>query len=543
MKPPAANAPVADVCLMLEGTYPYVLGGVSSWVDQIIRGLPEIRFALFYIGSKPGPDAKQHYQLPPNVVSLQECYLHERLSRRQLRPAFTPPDLRAMIYRTLKDFYLANDHETRMAEFWTLLDGLNEADRKFRFGNLLKNREAWEILHDAYDRFAPDESFIDFFWTVRFLHLPLWNLWQARRLIPKARMYHTVSAGYAGFIAAIAARHHQVPCLLTEHGIYTKERIAEISQAEWIFESDRFQINYTEGLGKLKQLWINLFMFLGQVIYDAAGNIITLYDGNAHTQVEFGARPEKIRVIPNGIDPGRFDAIYRQHMERWSRPPEKKFIGFIGRVVPIKDVKTLLRAARIVCERVPGAEFLIAGPYSEDPIYFDECQKIVSMLHIEDRVHFLGMQKIMDVLPRMDVIVLTSISEGLPLVILEGMAAGKAIVATDVGACRELVFGRTPADKALGRAGRITKIMSPADTAHALIGILNHPGTVQRMGLAGRKRTEQFYTMSKMLEDYRALYGGRTPDPVVEPRPERPAVFNFKARRKPRTVAAAGTAA
>ncbi len=456
-----ASDTVADVGLVLEGTYPYVMGGVSAWVDQIIRGLPDVTFALFYIGSKRDLSNKQHYKLPDNVVSLSECYLHERLSRREQRPKRTPIELRAMIYQTLKGFYLAESHDERVDQFWTLLDGLNEAGNKFRFGNLLRNREAWEILHDAYDRFAPDESFIDFFWTVRFLHLPLWNLWQARHQMPPARMYHSVSAGYAGLIGAIAARHHQVPYVITEHGIYTKERIAEISQADWIFETDRTHINYTEGLGKLKRLWINLFMFLGQTAYETAEKIVTLYEGNAHTQIEFGASPPKIEIIPNGIDPSKFDEIYHEQMKRWTRSPEKKYVGFIGRVVPIKDVKTLLRAARSVCERMPEVEFLIAGPYAEDPIYFEECQKIVQLLHIDKKVHFLGMQKIMEVLPKMDVLVLTSISEGLPLVILEGMAAGKPIVATDVGACRELIFGRSSADRALGRSGRITKIMSP----------------------------------------------------------------------------------
>ena len=129
--------------------------------------------------------------------------------------------------------------------------------------------------------------------------------------------------------------------------IYTKERIAEISQADWIYEPDRFQINFSEGLGKLKQMWINLFLFLGQVAYDQATDIITLYSGNAATEVEFGAEERKISIIPNGIEPTRFNAIYDQHMARWQTSPEKKYVGFIGRVVPIKDVKTLLRAARI----------------------------------------------------------------------------------------------------------------------------------------------------------------------------------------------------
>ncbi|NDB75450.1 MAG: DUF3492 domain-containing protein [Verrucomicrobia bacterium] len=523
MQPPAKPEPVADVTLFLEGTYPYVLGGVSSWVHQIITGLPELTFSLFYIGAKQEPNAKQHYKLPPNVLTVREVYLHNELSKREQKRRHVPAELRMALYDLLGRFYLAKTEAERMACFWATLEGLQEVEKRFRFGNLLRDREAWEILVAGYEEFCPDESFIDFFWTARFLHLPLWNLWKARDLVPPARVYHSVSAGYAGFIGAITGRRRHAPFFLTEHGIYTKERIAEISQADWIYEADRFQINFSEGLGKLKQMWINLFMFLGQVAYAQADKIITLYSGNAATEIEFGADGKKISIIPNGIEPSRFDAIYQQHMTRWQSSPEKKYVGFIGRVVPIKDVKTLLRAARIVCERMPEVEFLIAGPYAEDPTYFDECSKIVKLLHIEEKVHFLGMSKIMEVLPRMDVLVLTSISEGLPLVVLEGMAAGKPNVCSDVGACRELMFGRTAPDRALGRAGRLTKIMSPAETAHALIGILSNPETCVKMGIAGRQRAEQFYSMTAMLGAYRALYhqlaGKPVPPPAAAPRP------------------------
>ncbi|NBV22023.1 MAG: DUF3492 domain-containing protein [Proteobacteria bacterium] len=523
MQPPAKPEPVADVTLFLEGTYPYVLGGVSSWVHQIITGLPELTFSLFYIGAKQEPNAKQHYKLPPNVLTVREVYLHNELSKREQKRRHVPAELRMALYDLLGRFYLAKTEAERMACFWATLEGLQEVEKRFRFGNLLRDREAWEILVAGYEEFCPDESFIDFFWTARFLHLPLWNLWKARDLVPPARVYHSVSAGYAGFIGAITGRRRHAPFFLTEHGIYTKERIAEISQADWIYEADRFQINFSEGLGKLKQMWINLFMFLGQVAYAQADKIITLYSGNAATEIEFGADGKKISIIPNGIEPSRFDAIYQQHMTRWQSSPEKKYVGFIGRVVPIKDVKTLLRAARIVCERMPEVEFLIAGPYAEDPTYFDECSKIVKLLHIEEKVHFLGMSKIMEVLPRMDVLVLTSISEGLPLVVLEGMAAGKPNVCSDVGACRELMFGRTAPDRALGRAGRLTKIMSPAETAHALIGILSNPETCVKMGIAGRQRAEQFYSMTSMLGAYRELYhqlaGKPVPPPAAAPTP------------------------
>ena len=67
----------ADITLILEGTYPFVSGGVSSWVHQIIKGLPELRFSLVFIGGSPDKHEKMRFELPPNVVHLQEHYLSE----------------------------------------------------------------------------------------------------------------------------------------------------------------------------------------------------------------------------------------------------------------------------------------------------------------------------------------------------------------------------------------------------------------------------------------------------------------------------------
>ena len=105
---------------------------------------------------------------------------------------------------------------------------------------------------------------------------------------------------------------------------------------------------------------------------------------------------------------------------------------------------------------------------------------------------------------------LRSPSEGLPLVILEGFAAGIPLVATDVGACRELVYGRAPADQALGSAGIITRVSAPTETADALLHFVHDPGALTKMGLVGRKRVETYYTQRALLERYHNLYTDRS---------------------------------
>lgn len=507
---PTADAPVADVCLILEGTYPYVQGGVSSWVHQIVTEIPEVTFALFFLGSTREQAKTKRYTPPKNVVSLTEVFLFEPLPPEELVPAPLTPAHETELYAALRRFYFAATEEERLDAFWGIievLDVIEESGRGFTFGNLTRDEEAWMVLTEACERFAPDESFIDFFWACRFVHLPVWTALSKRKLLPPARVYHSVSTGYAGMLGALAARRFRVPYLITEHGIYTKERIAEISQATWIYDPPSRYFDVREGMGAFKQLWINLFMFLGQASYAGAQRIVSLFEGNTYLQIEFGAEASQLEVIPNGIDPAKFDAALQQRQARLAGGLGAEIVvGFIGRVVPIKDVKTLIRAARTVVAREPRAVFHIIGPTEEDPDYFEECKQMVTLMGLEKKVLFLGPKNVREILSGLDVCLLTSISEGLPLIILEAFAAGVPCVATDVGACRELIFGRTPDDKAIGRAGLLTKICSPLDTADAVLRVISSAEHLLKMGQAGRVRAERHYRQAEIMGKYRSFY-------------------------------------
>ena len=158
----APAKPIADVVLMLEGTYPYVMGGVSAWVDQIVRSLPHLTFSLFYIGGNRSAQGKKSYVPPANVIATEELYLHDRLPAAELIPASLPKPLRAEIYQRLENLFHSASPDEQIDLFWQLADSLEKADGVFTFGNLLRDVEAWEILKRTYEEFAPDESFIDY---------------------------------------------------------------------------------------------------------------------------------------------------------------------------------------------------------------------------------------------------------------------------------------------------------------------------------------------------------------------------------------------
>ena len=178
----------------------------------------------------------------------------------------------------------------------------------------------------------------------------------------------------------------------------------------------------------------------------------------------------------------------------------------IGRVVPIKDIKTFIRAMRSVINQLPEAEGWIAGPEDEDPAYAQECRNLVLSLGLQDKVRFLGFQKIDDLMPKIGLTVLSSISEALPLVILEGYAAGVPTISTDVGSCRQLIEGLDAEDKALGSSGAVVNIADPQALATAAIDLLSDADRWRAASQSGIARVERYYSDEMMFGRYRSVY-------------------------------------
>lgn len=127
-------------------------------------------------------------------------------------------------------------------------------------------------------------------------------------------------------------------------------------------------------------------------------------------------------------------------------------------------------------------------------------------LGIERNVHFLGHQNVAEILPQLGLLMLTSISEAQPLAILEAFAAGVPCIATDVGACREQIEGRTPQDRALGSAGKVAPFADARALGGAALELLSNVEAWKRCQAAGLARVERYYAEATMLAEYRAVY-------------------------------------
>ena len=118
-------------------------------------------------------------------------------------------------------------------------------------------------------------------------------------------------------------------------------------------------------------------------------------------------------------------------------------------------------------------------------------------------MEFTGRVEVEDYLGKMDTLILTSISEGQPLTVLEGFAAKKPCIATNVGNCRGLLYGE--ADD-FGPAGILTPVMGVEKIGEAILTLAGDPGLVSRMGAAGYRRVREHYTIQQMRRTYRGLY-------------------------------------
>jgi glycosyltransferase involved in cell wall biosynthesis len=497
---PEPRTTECDVTLLLEGTYPYIKGGVSSWVHQLVTRLPQWRFAAVFLGSRAQDYGSLQYPLPENVVALQTLYLFEETAGgrpRPPRPPRLPKDTTALYER------LHESLRSGKADVLDFSDHLEPGDPLSEEA-FLHGEPAWRYITDCYEANATEPSFVDYFWTVRNLHRPIWALSRASRRLPRTRMFLSPSTGFAGLLGVLGARAQQRPLVLMEHGNYTKERRIDLMNAAWINDArNPLQHDATE-VSHLRELWIHFFEILGRMIYRHADPIVSLFEAARRQQIRDGAAPERTRIIPNGVDVERLARLRRP-----ADAPPPPVICLLGRVVPIKDIKTFIRAAHTLRQRLADVEAWIVGPEDEDPEYSRECRELAQALGLGEALRFCGFRRIDEILPGVGVLVLSSISEGLPLSVLEGFAAGLPCVTTNVGACRDLVYGRGEEDRALGTAGAVVGLADHEALADRCGALLAYPMVYARASRAAIQRVERYYGQTRMIEAFDRLFAER----------------------------------
>jgi sugar transferase (PEP-CTERM/EpsH1 system associated) len=195
----------------------------------------------------------------------------------------------------------------------------------------------------------------------------------------------------------------------------------------------------------------------------------------------------KVHVIRNGIDLARFLPAPQCNGSRR--------LIHVARLDPIKDQATLLRAVRLIASVMPEVRLDIVGDGSARPAL----EQLTDSLQLRGHVRFLGFRSdVSECLAQADLFVLSSLKEGISLTLLEAMATGLPIVATDVGGNREVVSH--------GETGLLVPAQSPELLAAAIQTILGQPELARRMGAAGRQRVEAQFDLRQVVRQYEEMY-------------------------------------
>ena len=468
------------ILMTTEGTYPYAVGGVSSWCDLLINGLTEFDWQILPIMAGERGQSKI-YELPPHAAVVGQIELwSERLPRRRF--AFhadhsTRESLPANLVRALIGWE---------GSYEALIEALLWCRRRpDAVRGAFRGPHAWktflgaleEVLAERHPDAGPAPE-LDAVEAARLYQTIYWIARSAGVPTPETDLLHVTAAGWAVVPALVHKRLHGTEMLLTEHGVYVREAYLAAARSP-SSQGERF-------------LTSRLARGLSRAAYAAADYVAPVTEANAAWERGLGVDPEKIRVIQNGIEAPT----------DYSDPPGNLKVVSVGRIDPLKDVQTMLRVAAEVNRRVPGAQFEYWGPPTKgQETYAKACEELARRIGVEGCFQFMGRTtEPQRVVREADVVLMTSISEGLPMSILEAMAEARPVVATAVGGVPEVLRG--------------CGIVPPPGDVHAIATgvstLLRNPELAAQLGRRGFERVGRLYTKTACLNGYRDLLGELT---------------------------------
>ncbi len=464
------------VCLVCEGSYPYVTGEVSDWVQMLCSDMPDVEFVIWALATTKEEMSEYKYALPENVKDVVTVYLGEETFKDNYKRLRISEREKKVLRRFVTE-------EGESVSWASILEFFKKKGK--RATDVLMSKGFYEICLEEYQKTGSTEGFRQYLWNFRKMYFSLLN--PLSEEMPKADVYHSLSTGYAGVLASAASYVEKKPLILTEHGIYSREREEDIIRADWINKD-------------FKELWIKFFKKLALITYNQAALVTSLFEENKALQVELGCPEAKVQVIPNGVDAESYAHLENKHLLE-----EDAFhIGAPLQVVPESDIKTLILAFEQVLEKVPNAHLWIMGDYEKEPTYYMECLKLLDALKIT-KVTFLGAVERKHFYPEMKLLVMSGIAEEQSLTILNGMAAGKPFVCTNVGDSRGLMMGKV--GDTFGQAGFVVSVMDSKMLADTIIQCANEPENLEKLGEAAQKRVSAYYQRTNFLNRYMSIYG------------------------------------
>lgn len=472
------------VTLTAEGTYPHQYGGVSVWCDQLVRALPGYEFAVLALTATGAEPVR--WELPRNVTGLVTIPLWgpSPVTKRVRDRRGVPAPVRAVITGLLDapapgagggaqpggDFGPALRELAEFAAGGDLTAALS-SDAAVRL--LCAGwRERWPAMAAAAGTEPP--TLHD---AVTFLQLAEHALRPLSRPPARSDLTHVVTNGLAALPALAAKWRHNVPMIVSEHGVLLREQYLHLRRPPFGWP--------------VKELYLR---FLAQVCVLAYREAELVIPGNVYNrrwEAQLGVDLARVRTIYNGVDPGDFPPVTGE--------PERPTISWVGRIDPVKDLETLLRAHALVVAGLPGTRLRIFGPPAPGlEGYHQRCRDLAGELGIAGDVTFEGrVPEVRDAYAAGTIVALSSISEGFPYSLIEAMACGRACVATDVGG-----VGEALADG----AGLVVPPRDPPALAGGCLRLLRDPGLRETLGAAARSRALERFTMKAAVGAFEEIY-------------------------------------
>ncbi|MFF3867687.1 GT4 family glycosyltransferase PelF [Micromonospora sp. NPDC001898] len=480
------------IALVSEGTYPYAMGGVSIWCEQLIRGMPDYRWEVVAL-TVDGTE-EPVFDRPANLDRVHSIPLWggrppgRRPQRGVLVPSGRPGAeflesyevfLRALV--TPLESTRSQAGSVNRSTFLLALRGMFEyaAGGGDLSAGLLSNEalrmmlEAWHTLR--VDETGPAPSVADALeaaWLISHMMRPL----SAPPV--RADIVHSSMNGLATLVGMAATWAYGTPLVLSEHGIYLRERY----------------ISYLNDSAPhpVRVLVLSFFRSLAGAAYLITGALAPHSQYNRRWQLHNGADPERMWTMYNGVDPDEFPPAVGE--------PDVPTISFMGRIDPLKDLHTLIRAYALVRAEIPTARLRIfGGTPVANQVYHASCQALIDELGLTGHATLEGrVGNAVEAYHAGSLVALTSISEGFPYTVVEAMACGRPTVCTNVGGVAE----------AVGDTGFVVAPRDVAGVADACVRMLRDRDLRLRLGAVARARVLEKFTLQRSLQAYRNIYEG-----------------------------------
>lgn len=472
--------------MVSEGTYPHGHGGVSVWCDQLVRGMPEHEFELLALtatGLEPvaweipknvsGVHSVALWGTPPRRIPMKHAIWLRRAHRE--RAAGAVHDLGMSL--TEPDLVIARKQFAAALRAWSELAPTVDIEAQLvtsEFLDLLLRRWTSDLLAVRWGgRSHGYPTVADALVGTRLLTHALRPLMVVP---PKVDLTHLVANGLAGLVGLAAKWRHNTPYILSEHGIYLRERYLSFggSQYSW----------------PVKWLMLRFYRLLTNLVY---GEAVLVAPGNVYNrrwELWDGVPIDAIRTVYNGVDPNEFEVAPEE--------PATPTVAFVGRIDPIKDLETLIRGFAVTHALVPEARLRIfGGTPPGGQWYADLLARLVDELQLTEYVTFEGrIARIQDAYAAGSLVALTSISEGFPYTVIEAMSCGRPTVSTDVGGVAE----------AVGAAGMLVPPRQPEAFGRACAELLRDEHRRRQLARLARERVTQLFTLERSIEAFRELY-------------------------------------